>query len=168
MHKIKFIELTLGDIFPSQLLPRGIPSYQLKDISYLSSYWSSSMKPAQRCDNCLISMRAVKNVITDDDSSWFKDVKELKVKFFSLTSQYHKLNTTVASSNAVQRQKRSAEILQVNNYNFEGNTGTFRSPQNSYKPFGEYAVPVSSWRNETIKALFTVVKELKQFLAALP
>lgn len=162
------IKMILGDIFPSQLLPGGVSSYQLKDIRYLASYWTSHMKPAQRCDNCMISTRAVKNIITDDDSSWFKDVRELQVKFFFLTSQYRKLNITVASNNAVQRQKRSAEILQVNNYNFEGNTGTFRSPQNSYKPFEDYAVPVSSWRNETIKAFFTVVRDVKEVLAALP
>ncbi len=128
MHKIKFIELTLGDIFPSQLLQRGVPSYQLKDISYLSSYWTSSMKPAQRCDNCMISTQAVKNVITDDNYSWFKDVRELRGKFFFLSSQYRKLNITVASNNEVQRQKRAAGMILVHNNKLEGYTGTFRPP----------------------------------------
>jgi hypothetical protein len=66
----------LGELFPDQF-PGGA-SYQTKDILYMASYWtkSSDMAAAQRCDNCMISTKTVKHVLTGNEPAWNRAVEK--------------------------------------------------------------------------------------------
>ncbi|XP_062543381.1 uncharacterized protein LOC134210946 [Armigeres subalbatus] len=65
----------IAEIFPDPAL-----RYTSKDIQYLASYKLAHLPelvPFQRCDNCLITTKNVKNVVTDD--YWLKAINDLKI-----------------------------------------------------------------------------------------